>query len=128
MNLTLEQLLREFGEKSGVYQIQEFASVFGIAKRSGGNVSEVIRITVETIHTKVYLQEEISTQLSGKRMECNIMRLMPFFILWYIESSNHGYFDFLYHNITGICIMTGCLAVYLFAYVMGEKIMEQMLA
>lgn len=125
MHQTLESLLQEFGIRSGLSQVREFASVFVIAKRSGGNVEEVIQHTVEGISRQMSVQEEMITQLSGKRMECNIMRIMPFLILWYIDAGNKGYFDMLYHNPTGILLMSGCLVVYLAAYALGEKIIEQ---
>ena len=62
---------------------------------------------------------------SGKQMEQNIMKGMPFGILVYISLANHGYFDVLYHNWQGAALMTGCLGVYLLAYGMGERIMDQ---
>ena len=33
-----------------------------------------------------------------------------------------GYFDMMYHNLLGVGIMTGCLAVYLCAYALAERI------
>ncbi|MBQ6696638.1 MAG: hypothetical protein IJN16_08035, partial [Lachnospiraceae bacterium] len=41
-NLTLERLLYDFGKRSGVEEILEFAEVFAAAKRNGGNLTEVI--------------------------------------------------------------------------------------
>ena len=62
--------------------------------------------------------------LGGKKMELTIMKAMPFGILLYIDIGNRGYFDSLYHNLTGIAVMTGCLGVYLGAYLLGERIMK----
>ena len=38
-------------------------------------------------------------------MELLIMKLMPFGILLYVGMGNPGYFDSLYHNLTGIAII-----------------------
>ena len=59
-------------------------------------------------------------------MEWMIMKLIPFAILLYIELANPEYFDGLYHNTRGVLVMTGCLAVYLGAYMAGEMIMKHM--
>ena len=59
-----------------------------------------------------------------KKMELAIMKVMPFGILLYINMGNRGYFDSLYHNLTGAVIMTGCLGIYLGAYLLGEHIMK----
>lgn len=58
-------------------------------------------------------------------MEFMIMKLMPFGILLYVGIGNPGYFEPLYHNLTGGAVMTGCLAVYLGAYFLGETVMDR---
>lgn len=123
INIALEELLTELAGRSGCPEIREFAQIFVLAKRNGGNMSEIIRGSAAMIGQKIELQQEIATMLSGKQMEQNIMKLMPFGILLYISLTNHGYFDVLYHNWQGAALMTGCLGIYLLAYVMGERIM-----
>jgi tight adherence protein B len=125
LNQTLEELLWDFGRRSGVDEITEFAEVFSIAKRSGGNLGEVITQCAGQISHRTESEEEIQTLLSNKRLEQKIMNVMPFGILLYVESSNPTYFDMLYHNFSGVVIMTLCLAVYLAAYVLAERILAQ---
>ena len=127
MNLTLDQLLGDLGQRSHVPQIREFAAVFSIARKSGGNMAEIIRSTAEVIHRLVETREEILTQTAARRMERNIMIVMPFAILAYVETGNKGYFDSLYHNLTGAAIMTGCLIVYLGAYFLSGRILDKAL-
>lgn len=43
----------------------------------------------------------------------------------YIAAAYPGYFGTLYHNGMGIIVMTLCLAVYAGAYLLGEKILDQ---
>ncbi len=124
INITLEEQLFELADRSGCEELEQFATVFAIAKRNGGNLSEIIGTTAELIGQKVDARQELQTMLSGRRMEQTIMKLMPFCVLVYIGVSYPGYFDMLYHNWQGAAIMTGCLAVYLGAYVLGEKILN----
>lgn len=125
MNLTLEELLEDFGRRSRTEQIQEFAAVFAIARKSGGSMTEIVRSFSEQIHRQIDTREEILTQTAGRRLEQNIMNVMPFAILTYIGVSNRGYFDMLYHNLTGVVIMSICLAVYLAACYLADSILQK---
>lgn len=125
INITVEELLEDFAVRSASDDIMQFAQVFAIAKKSGGNLSEIIQTTAVLIGRKIDAKQEIRTLLSGRQMEQTIMKLMPFGILFYIGVSYPGYFDTLYHNWQGAAIMTGCLGVYLTAYVMGDKILQK---
>lgn len=126
INITLEELLQDFARRSGCEEIGEFAQIFSLAKRSGGNIAEIIRNSAALIGRQIELRQELRSLLAGRRMELNIMKVMPFGISLYISFSTPGYFEPLYHNIVGVAIMTGCLAVYLAAYVMGEAVMGRM--
>ena len=62
--------------------------------------------------------------LSGKRMEQRLMSLIPLCILGYVGITSPGFFDGMYHTVTGVVIMTLLLLVYAAAYVWGERIMN----
>lgn len=126
INVSLEELLTDLGERSGCEEMVQFAEVFTIAKRNGGNLAEIIRSSAELISRKAELKREVDTLLSGKKMEMSIMRLMPFAILVYIGSANPGYFDILYSGLYGRLIMTGCLGAYMGAYALGELVIRRM--
>lgn len=126
INVSLEELLADFGERSGCEEMVQFAEIFAIAKRNGGNLAEIIRSSAELISRKAELKREVDTLLSGKKMELYIMKLMPFAILAYIGSANPGYFDILYGGLYGRLIMTGCLGAYIGAYALGELVIRRM--
>ncbi len=125
INITLEELLADLAARSGSEDILQFARVFAIAKKSGGKLPEMIQTTARLIGRRIDAKQEIKTLLSGRQMEQNIMKLMPFGILLYIGSSYSGYFDSLYHNWQGVAIMTVCLLIYIAAYLLGDKILQQ---
>lgn len=126
INISLEELLTDLGERSGCEEIIQFGEVFSIAKRSGGNLAEIIESSANLIGRKAELKREVNTILSGRKMELNIMEIMPFAILAYIGVTTPGYFDMLYGNLYGRLIMTGCLAAYVGAYVLGELVFRRM--
>ena len=127
MNIGLVELLEDLARRSHLTQIEEFASVLAIARKSGGNTSAVITSSVYQISRTAEVKEEILIQTAEKRMEQRIMNIMPFAIPAYLEISSKGYFDTLYHNPRGIVIMTGCLALYLTAYCLSERIIQKAL-
>lgn len=128
INITLEELLQDLAQRSGCEEIGQFVRIFSLAKRNGGNMAEIIKSSATLIGKQIEQRQEIHTLLAGKRMELNIMKAMPFGILLYINMGNPGYFDMLYHNMTGVSVMTGCLVVYLAAYRMGEMVMNRLTA
>lgn len=123
-NIPLERLLAEFGDRSSIREIQDFAEIFAIAKRSGGNMSEILAGTAQQIQNRIEVEKEIDVLISSRKLEQHIMDVVPFAIILYISISSEGFFDVLYHNPAGILIMTGCLAVYLAAFGLSEKILN----
>ena len=123
-NLVLEQMLLDLGSRSGVDDIRQFGEVFAIAKRSGGNLTETIEMTAEMIDQKADVEQEISVMISSRRMESNVMSLVPFFMILYMDISSVGFFDDLYHNVAGIAIMTVCLLIYVSAYLISQRLVD----
>ncbi|MCR5509515.1 MAG: type II secretion system F family protein [Lachnospiraceae bacterium] len=123
-NLVLEQMLLELGARSGVDDIRQFGEVFAIAKRSGGNLTETIEMTAGMIEQKADVEQEIAVMISSRKMESNVMSLVPFFMILYMDLSSAGFFDELYHNVAGIAIMTVCLAIYVSSYLIAQKMVD----
>ncbi len=123
-HVPLETLLLQFGEKSGIEEILEFAEVFEIAKKNGGNLVEIMDRTAAQIRDRIEVEKEIDLLLSARKLEQRIMDVVPFAIVLYLQVTSAGFFDVLYHNPGGIAVMTGCLAVYLAAFRMSEKIVN----
>ena len=121
-NLILEKMLLNFGNRSGVEDIKDFADIFAVAKRTGGNLKEIIADTVEIISDKIEMKRSLRILISEKQFEQKIMSVIPFFILVYIGMTSPGYFDSLYHSLSGIGIMTACLIAYIVAILWGMKI------
>lgn len=123
-NMALEKLLEEMGERSRIPDVQEFAQIFAIAKRNGGNMAEILGRTIALLQERMEIEKEIDVMISARKMEQRIMDAVPFLIVFYVGASSEGFFDVLYHNPTGIAVMSGCLAVYLAAFVMAERIAQ----
>ena len=121
---SIEEMLTDLGKRSGSEDIADFAAVFSVAKRSGGNMPVIMTDTAGRISEKVTLTEEISLMFAQKRLEQRMMDILPMAIMLYIGIASPGYFSPLYKNAAGIAVMTVCLAVYVAAYLISGKIME----
>ena len=124
LGMTAEEVFAELAERSGIEDINTFASVFGIAKRSGGDMTRIISKTTSDISAKVDTRSEIAVVISSKRLELNIMLLMPAGIIVYMKLASGGLLDPLYKNAAGILIMTICLGLYALAWYLGQKITD----
>ena len=124
INVSLEELLLDLGERSGCEEIWQFGQMFSIAKRGGGNLTEMIQTSASLINQRFEARREVQTMLAGRKMEQNVMRLMPFGIVLYVGSAYPGYFDPLYEDVEGVAIMTLCLALYLASVFCGERIFQ----
>lgn len=122
--IPLEELLQSFAGQAGVEEIRDFAEVFAIAKKTGGNMAEILTRTISMIQRRADVENEIRIMVSARRLEQHIMDIVPFGIIIYIDLSSDGYFDALYHNAAGAVLMTAGMAVYLTAAVLSEKILN----
>lgn len=124
INKTAEEVMEDLGKRSGIEDIQNFSSVFMIAKRSNGGLGKIMDRTVGTIAEKIEVQREIQTMIQGKRLEQTIMNIVPLGMILYMRISNPGFMDILYSSIAGRLLMTGCLVGYGTAIWMAEKIIK----
>jgi len=123
-NQSLEQAVSNMAMRTQDEDMLCFAEVFEIAKRSGGDLIQVIKATERNMAERAEVKREIQTILSAKRMEGNIMNLMPCGILLYFLLCDPVYLEPLYNSIVGRVIMTVLLAAYLGCIWWSGKITE----
>ncbi|MDD3339730.1 MAG: type II secretion system F family protein [Lachnospiraceae bacterium] len=124
VNVPAEELLMDFANRCGVEDVANFASVFCIGKRMGGDMAGIVRSTARTIGDKIDVEREIHTAMAAKKMEQMVMGVMPCGIILYLKLASPGFLNILYGNILGIAVMTGCLVMYLFAFWLGRRIVN----
>lgn len=124
LSVPVEQLFLDLAMRSRIEDIETFASVLIIAKRTGGNICEVLQNTWDIFCTRMDTMREIRAGVSSRRFEQNIMSIVPFGILIYVQISFPEFLRGMYGNVIGVLFMSGCLATYLAAWVLGKKILE----
>lgn len=123
-NQSLEKAFADMAEKTQDEDMLCFAEVFEIAKRSGGDLIRVIRTTERTMAERAEVKREIRTILTAKRLEANIMNLMPCGILLYFLICDPVYLQPLYETMAGRVVMTVLLVVYAGCVRMTDRITQ----
>lgn len=124
LNRPIEQMWHDFAERSGLEEVENFAEVFSVVKRSEGNVSIIIQWAVQRLNQRLQVEEQIQTMLASRKYEQKIMNFIPIFIIFYINISSPEMISAMYTTIPGKIIMTICLVIYLLAYMLAKKIIE----
>ena len=123
-NESIELIMSDFAERSGIEDIKDFADVFSAAKRTGGDMTKIIKRAASNISDKIDVKREIDTLMSSKKYEQRIMEIVPFAIIGYLGITSPGFLDILYHNLTGVAVMSVCLAIYASGFYLAEKVIN----
>ena len=122
VNVPIEMAVQTLANHCRLEEINSFSDVLATAKRSGGNIVQMMEKITTVIAEKIDVEQEIQTMLSGKKMEQRIMCGMPLFMLAYLRMTNAEYIAGLYHNAAGNIVMTICLIGTIVAAFWGNKI------
>lgn len=122
-NIAIEDLLEDFGVRSGIKDILSFSSVFRTCYRKGGNIKDVIRNTTTILSDKMEIREELETIVSSSKMEQSIMIVMPVLLIALIKMMSP---EFASNFVSGTGIVSTTLAIVIFvvAYFVGKKILD----
>ena len=102
--------------------IREFARVFAAGKRRGGELDRILTTTVRHMKQKQETEKDIMAEIASRKMEQNIMSLVPLGILLYLKLTSPDYMAVYYTTVAGKVMMTGCLVLYLLSWFWGRRI------
>lgn len=124
LGASMEEVFLEFGQRSEVEDIRQLADIFSVVKRTGGNLSQVLRQTGSVLQEKIELKRELHTAIAAKQMEFNVMCIVPYGILLYLKLCAPAMSEALYHNLFGVLFMWCVLAAYMGLKILGEHIIR----
>lgn len=124
VNNTIEAMFTQFAERAHLEDIENFVDIFVTCKRSGGDLMEVMRSTSNTIGEKIEIKQEINTLISGKKMEFNVMMVMPIFMVLFLSVTSADYMKPVFTTIVGNIAMTVAIVAFVAAYFVGTKVMK----
>ncbi len=121
---TIESGLKNLSLRVNNQDIIDFCEVYSIAKQKGYNLTKVINNTCEIIREKIQIAQDIQSMTAQKRFEQNIMSIVPFFIIIYLNLSSPGFLNIMYTSIIGRIVMTICLIIYILSFKISQKILN----
>lgn len=124
MNVTVEKAFYEFAGRVKSEELYSFVTVFTTLKRSGGDMIQVLKNTIDKICTGMEVKQEIETMIAAKKMEFQIMTMIPLGIIVYMKISFPEFMSVLYGSVAGVVVMSGCLAIYIGAWYFGKRMLE----
>lgn len=113
LNQNIEDVFSDFAERSGLEDVRTFADIFEVAKRTGGNLVQIIRQTTDVIADKIEIETEMDTTLSGKKMEQKVVTVMPIALTLFMTVTTDGFMDPIFTTLAGRLVATVALALIL---------------
>jgi tight adherence protein B len=124
MNETIEASLDDFAKRSGLEDIRNFAEVFRICKRTGGNVVEAIKRTACIINDKIEIKQDIGIMLASKNLERKVLNIMPIIILGMLTISAKDYIEPVYSMAAGRIVMSIAAVLIIVSYFISKKMVD----
>lgn len=121
---SVEELFVSLGEECDLDEVKEFGGLLSAAKKYGGNIMLLIKQTRDNITQKSIVELETDTTIASKRLEGQVMLVMPFAIVLYMKLTNSSYIDGLYQGVAGRVVMTVVFFAWFFAKCMIDKIVN----
>ena len=119
-----ERALREFAGRVKSEEVYSFVTVFTTLKRSGGDMIQVLKHTIDKICASMEVKREIETMIAAKKMEFRIMTMIPLGIIVYMKISFPEFMSVLYGSTVGVVVMSVCLLIYIGAWYLGKRMLE----
>ena len=124
IHIPVGQVPSEFAENVEQEDVDNFVTVFTTAQKSGGDSIVIIKDAVKVISEKMETEKEIQTMIASKKLEFEIMSMIPFGMIGYMKLTFGDFLKVLYGNPAGIIVMSICLALYFTAYIWGRKMIK----
>lgn len=124
LNNPIEKCFGAFAQETEVEEIMQFAEILEYGKRSGGSWRRIIGAAAERMREKFEAKKEIEVMIAEKKMEQQVMNIIPLGIIMFLQISSWDYIRVMYHNPLGVLCMTILFIGYGISLILAEKIMK----
>ncbi len=118
-----DEMLSDFGRRSGIPEILNFAQVFSVSYRKGGDFGRIIRDTYNILYNKINIEHEIETKIAATKNEFSIMLVMPVVIMGMLKMSG-GDFAKSFGTALGAAGVTAGLVCVIAAIFIAKRITD----
>lgn len=124
LNEPVESVLDDFARRSHIEDIENFADVVHVCKRTGGNLVEVIKNASNIINDKIDIMQEIDTLLAERKFEQKILAVLPLIIIILLSASAEDYIRPMFTTATGRVVTTISIVLLALANIISRKIVD----
>jgi len=118
----LSESFRDFSVRSGLEDIESFASIYETIEGKSSRADEIVRQTQSIINDKMEIEMEIETLMTSAKNEMNIMTIMPIVILLILGYVGKGFMDAIYTTMGGRVAATIGLVIFIVSVALGRRI------
>ena len=122
-NVSVSEMLKNFAERSGNEDIENFANVYTIALEKGSNLKTVIRRTHSIISDRIAVNDEIQTKLASNKLQHTVMSIMPIGIVAILRMTNEAMAQ-SFASPLGIIVNIIAILAFIGSYILGQKICD----
>jgi len=116
------EMLEDFGKRSGLSEIRQFASAYRSCQICGGDLEEVCRKNAELLLSRMSFEEETRSLIAQKKLDIVLLTAMPAAVLLLLNIVSYSYIAVLYETPAGRMVMTLCLLLIVCALLWGLRI------
>ncbi|ACL74886.1 type II secretion system F family protein [Ruminiclostridium cellulolyticum] len=124
LNVSIEEAVSDFAERSDIDDIKNFSDVIIICKRTGGNLVDAIKNSSRIISEKIEMAQEIETLLSSRKLEQKVLNIMPIAMIFILSTTATEYINPVFTTVTGRIAATLCLILLTAAYFISKRIIN----
>lgn len=121
-NVVDTEVWDDFGKRSGIEDIENFARTYSTCKETGGNIIKAVGDACEVISEKISISKEIKAITNQKKVEGRIILIMPVAVLTLLNLFAYDYIAPMYTSSSGRIMMGMALGLLIVAVCMVEKI------
>ncbi len=124
INIAVEDALLDFARDSELDEIENFAQIFALSKRVGGNLVEIIKNSTCIINEKIELNNDLAVLVASKEYEQRILSFIIPAMIFFFNIFSPAFLSPLYGSLKGRFVMSLALMAYLFSTFIGERIVD----
>ena len=127
MHVSVEKAFMGIVKKYPLEEIESFGEIFLYTKRLGGGYAKYLKDTADRLEERISLRSELESMIAQKKLELSIMSVMPIAILLYMRLTGGSFLTPLYHNVTGLLVMTISLFIYVGSVALGNVMITKVM-
>lgn len=102
-------LLSDFGRRSGLTEVTQFAQSCSICRRCGGDMEAVALKSASLLLDRIELGREVKGLIKQKKTDIWMLTALPLGTLVFLNLVSYSYLQPLYSGLSGRLLMTLCL-------------------